>query len=137
MVIFSVALAFIFFSLALLHFYWAIFGIKNPEKVLPTRSLDGKIVIPSSPMTAVIGFGLLLFALIFTNNIIMFWPFHWLIYIKLGIGLIFFLRAIGDFKFVGVFKAVRQTPFAKMDTRYYTPLCFGIALFVLLLHLSG
>jgi hypothetical protein len=38
------------------------------------------------------------------------------------------LRAIGDFRLVGVFKRIRGTPFAWWDSRLFVPLCCFIAL---------
>ena len=37
-------------------------------------------------------------------------------------------RAIGDFKYVGFFKRVRGSKFARMDTLVYSPLCLLLAL---------
>ncbi len=45
----------------------------------------------------------------------------------LCIGLLFGLRTIGDFKYVGSTKWVRNTPFARYDITLYTPLCAGLA----------
>ena len=39
----------------------------------------------------------------------------------------FTLRAVGEFKYVGFFKRIRGTQFARMDTRFYSPLCLGVA----------
>jgi hypothetical protein len=41
---------------------------------------------------------------------------------------LFGLRAIGEFQYVGLFKRVRGTAFARWDTRLYTPLCIVISL---------
>ncbi|MEL6844116.1 MAG: DUF3995 domain-containing protein, partial [Bacteroidota bacterium] len=50
---------------------------------------------------------------------------------------IFALRAIGEFKYVGLFKRIKGTAFAKNDSRIYTPLCLLIStLSILLLWLS-
>jgi hypothetical protein len=52
-----------------------------------------------------------------------------------ALALLFLARAIGDFRLVGFFKRLRGTRFASLDTRYYSPLCLGLALGVLwLLH---
>jgi len=52
-----------------------------------------------------------------------------------AVALLFLARAIGDFRLVGFFKRVRSTRFAAFDTRFYSPLCLGLALGVLwLLH---
>jgi hypothetical protein len=37
------------------------------------------------------------------------------------------LRAIGEFRYVGLFKRVRESRFAALDTRVYTPLCVALA----------
>jgi hypothetical protein len=44
-----------------------------------------------------------------------------------SISLMFLLRAIGDFRTVGFWKSITDTPFAHWDTRLYSPLCLGIA----------
>jgi hypothetical protein len=45
------------------------------------------------------------------------------------VGTALIMRAIGDFRFVGFFKRVRDTPFAEWDTRLFSPvsLMLGIA----------
>ena len=56
-----------------------------------------------------------------------------LIYGNLAIGIVFLIRAIGDFKYVGFSKKVKGSLFAENDGRYYSPLCLvvsGIAFFV-------
>jgi hypothetical protein len=40
-----------------------------------------------------------------------------------GVATTFAARTIGEFNYVGLFKRVRGTPFARMDDRLYTPLC--------------
>ena len=42
------------------------------------------------------------------------------------------LRAVGDFRMVGFWKTVRDTPFARWDTRLFSPLCVAIAALVAL-----
>jgi len=39
------------------------------------------------------------------------------------IAAVFALRAIGDFRYVGFFKRIRDTRFARLDTLAYSPLC--------------
>jgi hypothetical protein len=45
-----------------------------------------------------------------------------------GVSLVFTLRAIGDFRLVGLFKRVRGTRFARMDSWMYVPLCMFLAI---------
>lgn len=44
-----------------------------------------------------------------------------------GLAFVFAARAIGDFRWVGLFKRERRSRFAQMDTRVYSPLCLGLA----------
>lgn len=128
----SILVAATFTFLSGLHFYWALFGITKPELVLPTTSTTNQPKLPGPLMTAAVAVGLLFFAAIFINQIVQFWNYKWLRYITITIGLIFIVRCIGDFKYVGFFKSITETPFSKMDTKYYSPLCFILGTLILL-----
>jgi hypothetical protein len=41
---------------------------------------------------------------------------------------VFAARAVGDFRYVGFFKRVRDSRFARRDSRLFSPLCAAIAL---------
>jgi len=43
------------------------------------------------------------------------------------IAVVFLIRAMGDFKYVGFFKKVRNTRFAKLDMNFYSPLCVAVS----------
>lgn len=43
------------------------------------------------------------------------------------VALIFFLRAMGDFKYCGLSKRVKGTEFAKWDSILFTPICLKIS----------
>jgi hypothetical protein len=45
---------------------------------------------------------------------------------------VFAIRALGDFKYVGFFKKVKNTDFAINDTKYFTPLCAFVAVSLLI-----
>lgn len=49
------------------------------------------------------------------------------------LGAVLAARVVGDFRYVGLFKRVRGTRFARLDTRIYTPLCALLAAGVLYL----
>ena len=51
------------------------------------------------------------------------------------IPIIFILRAIGEFKYVGFFKRIKQTEFGKLDTKFFSPLCLTIGLIGILIEL--
>lgn len=129
--ILSFLLSSIFFLLALLHFYWAMGGKWGFAKALPTNEKGKRMLNPSPMASAIVGVGLSLFGLfyllkasILSHNLPE-WIFQYGAWI---IPSIFLLRAIGDFKYVGFFKKVRQTEFGQLDTKFYAPLCLVIAL---------
>lgn len=43
------------------------------------------------------------------------------------LAVVLLLRAVGEFRAIGFFKSNRATPFAKMDTRIYSPLCLALS----------
>ncbi len=45
-----------------------------------------------------------------------------------GVAAVLLLRAVGDRRYVGAFKRVRGTRFARWDTWVYSPLCAVLAL---------
>jgi hypothetical protein len=45
---------------------------------------------------------------------------------------LFILRAIGDFKYMGFFKKIKNTKFGQNDTKYFAPLCLIIGILTLL-----
>jgi hypothetical protein len=50
---------------------------------------------------------------------------------------VFLLRAIGDFRYVGFFKRVHKTAFARNDSLIYSPLCLLLAALALCLALRA
>ncbi len=51
------------------------------------------------------------------------------------IPIIFLLRAMGEFKYVGFFKKVKNTEFGKLDTKYFSPLCLVIGILGIIIQL--
>lgn len=45
-----------------------------------------------------------------------------------GLALGLLLRAVGDFRYVGFFKSVRDSRFATMDTWCYSPVCLALSI---------
>ena len=126
--------------LSVLHFHWALGGTYGFNNSLPT-DLNGKRVLnPKKIDSAIVGIGLLMFALIFlvkSRILVIQLPLFVMNYALWLIIVIFSLRAIGDFKFVGFFKKIRKTEFAKMDTKLYAPLCLMLSLMGLIVELKG
>lgn len=129
--ILSIILIIIFFGLALIHFYWASGGPLGIDYAIPTDEQGVRILNPNTIDSIIVGIGLLLFGLfyLFSLNSL---KGKFLILVR-NIGLwvipvIFVLRALGDFKYVGFFKQIKSTDFANLDTIFYSPLCTIIAL---------
>lgn len=121
----------IFSVLALIHFFWASGGQWGFESALPTDEEGIRMLNPKKSDSIFIGVvlslcGLFYWSTIISPNIIL--P-RWFKNMGLWfIPIIFALRAIGDFKYIGFFKQVKSTEFAKLDTWFFSPLCLTIAL---------
>ena len=116
----------VFLFLSGLHFYWLKENPHSVFAVLPETDEGEHLFKPGIVATSIVAMGLLIFALITAGQtgIYQDWLDTKLIqYGTLGIAVVFTLRTVGDFKYVGIFKTVRKTPFAINDTRYFVPLC--------------
>ncbi|MGY0035285.1 DUF3995 domain-containing protein [Pedobacter sp. NJ-S-72] len=112
--------------LSFIHVYWAFGGQWGKELSVPTVNSGEKLFVPGVRATLTVAVGLLIFAAI--NLSIQIWPDSGInpLYIKYGIlviGLIFLLRTIGDFNYVGLMKKHKTSGFAKNDTRFFIFLC--------------
>ncbi|WP_420602427.1 DUF3995 domain-containing protein [Flagellimonas sp.] len=131
----AILISIVLIILAILHFFWALFGIKNPETVVPTTIGSNHVKTPNKIMAVLVGLFLLGFAFVFINKIINYVDFEWLQYVSIGVGIIFIIRAFGDFKYVGFFKTAKNSKFSALDTRYYSPLCLLMGALILILEL--
>tara|TARA_B110000046_G_C12940591_1_gene375581 strand:- start:712 stop:1143 length:432 start_codon:yes stop_codon:yes gene_type:complete len=139
-IILSIILFLIFIVLGGFHFYWLFGGIWGLKKVFPTK--DNEVSTPSIPKlaTLTVGLVLVLFGLIyfvksgFTNVQIPNWLTN---YGYWFIPSIFTLRAIGEFKYVGFFKKIKTTEFAKADSNIFSPLCLFIGIIGVLIQLMN
>ena len=128
----AVCLAFL--GLAVWHFYMALVVASGVTGAVP--SVEGKpLFVPTRTATAGVGVVLLLFAVLVGGTarlVSVGLPavvLPWLSY-ALAVGLL--ARAIGEFRYVGFFKRVRGTKFARRDTLLYSPLCLLLAVAVAL-----
>lgn len=131
----ALLLILIFTAISLLHIYWAFGGRWAAQAVIPELPGGQATFKPGMVATLMVAAGLAIMALFiaaaqgwlnisFLNTSIIRYGYITLI-------VIFGLRAIGDFRYVGLFKRLRTTLFARNDTRYYTPLCLLICLLLL------
>ena len=128
----------IFLILSGIHFYWALGGKWGFDQALSEKETGEKLFIPRKIDSAAVGTGLLLFALFYlikTGILPINLPNWSLLYGGWIISAIFLLRAIGEFKYVGFFKKVKETNFGRMDSKFYSPLCFLIGSLGVILEL--
>jgi hypothetical protein len=134
----AVAVSLTFGVLALWHFYMAVVPATAESGAVP--SVNGKpLFSPSRRSTVAVGIALLLCAGLVASTAGMLSPgiprvaLSWLSY---TLALALLLRGVGDFRYVGLFKTVRGTPFATLDTFLYSPLCLLLAAAVALVALD-
>ena len=124
----AAAIAAVLAALSLLHVLWGVGGIAGTSAALPES--DGKpLFVPSRFACFAVALALALAAgLVAWRGGVMAAPLPpLLVHVGcLGVGAVFVLRAIGDFRFVGFFKRVRGTRFAWWDTRLFSPLCLAL-----------
>ncbi len=122
--------ALMLFSVGLLHVYWAAGGLWGSSVTIPTRNHE-PLFQPSTFATLIVA--VLLFA---AGSIILGragswggglprWPFAIGAWVLTAV---FAARVVGDFRWIGVFKAYLSSDFASWDTWLFVPLCAVIAL---------
>lgn len=123
--------------LAIVHFNWALGGKWAFDKALPTKENGELVLRPKRIDCAIVGFGLLIFACYYLMKIDMFnleLPQFFKDYFGLFISAIFILRALGEFKYVGFFKKIRNTEFGALDSKFYSPLCLILGTIGIVIH---
>lgn len=122
--------AIILISISAIHFYWAAGGKWATDSVFPEIK-SSKPIRPSILATVFVAFIFLGFAGVYLNKIqFLNIPFPTFInqYGILILGIIFITRAIGEFKYVGFFKTMKDSKFAELDTKFYSPLCLFLGI---------
>ncbi|WP_289042311.1 DUF3995 domain-containing protein [uncultured Zobellia sp.] len=134
--ILSLILFLIFVVLGGFHFYWLFGGLWGLEKAIPTKDGLSSLAIPKIATffvaVVLVSFGLLY--LIKSGFLTIDGP-NWIInYGYWFVPSIFILRAIGDFKYVGLFKKIKHTTFANADSKVFIPLCLAIGIMGILVQ---
>jgi hypothetical protein len=129
-VLIALMLAVVFIALGILHVAWG-FGLRlGGDSFLPQRP-DGTPLFMPGPV-ACFGAALLclLTAAVFLARAGFFSAIipAWITYVGVWvIAAAMLLRALGDFKYSGLTKRIRNTVFARRDTLIYTPFCLVVA----------
>lgn len=125
----AVGLTLVLLSLAAVHLYWATRGAGTTVGI-PSHPDGTPIFRPGRVATFGVAVGLGVAALLVAGRAgladvgispVVLHVGVW------GVAVAFMLRTVGEFRYVGLFKRVRGTPFARWDTRLFTPLCAAIA----------
>jgi len=119
----------VFLVLALWHFYMAWTPATGVSGAVP--SVDGRpLFVPSTRSTTAVGVVLSVFAVLVSGAggiVTLGLPADLLRWFSFALALGLLARAVGDFRYVGFFKRVRGSKFAKLDSLLYSPLCLALA----------
>ena len=134
--ILGILLAVIFAILSFVHLYWAAGGRFGSGAAIPTAG-GARLLNPSPVGTILVAAALFAAMLVVLGRLKIWGAFvpRWIF--NLGtwvISLLFVLRTIGDFRYVGFFKSVTDTSFARWDTLLFSPLCLFIAVVAFLIR---
>jgi len=105
-----------------LHFYWAFGGNYGLMSAGPSLE-GGKDFIPNGWLIFVVACLLLGLAIL---SIQLYSPLKqlqgYIHYIGYSVSISLIIRAIGDFKYIGFFKKIKNSNFASLDSKYFSPL---------------
>jgi hypothetical protein len=128
-------LAAAYFAFALLHVYWAMGGQRGRSAAVPREGghamlKPGRLATFAVAVSLFMCSALLLAWLQFIPSVVS------RAFVRTAIGVlatIMLMRAIGDFRHMGLFRKRGDGPFRRMDTLFYTPLCiaFSVVLWAL------
>jgi len=136
--ILSILLSILLIGLGLIHFNWVVGGNFGFSESLPTKESGERVLNPKKIDSAIVGIGLTAFGFLYLlkSGVIEFIIPGWIMaYGSWIIPIIFLLRAIGEFKYVGFFKKIKKTEFGKLDTKLFSPLCLIIGIFGIIIEL--
>lgn len=112
--------------MSLIHFYWVFGGRWGVGAAIPVKADGIASFSPGRIETLIVAVGLLVvgFMLLAQYEMIhLFGPNPLTKWFCIIFSFVFIMRAVGDFKYLGFFKKITHTTFAKYDTWFYSPLC--------------
>jgi len=127
--ILAFSLALVLALLGVLHVFWALGGGLGFGSVLPEVS-GRRVFTPGPTATFAVALALFVASAIVLGRAGLFGShasaehFKWPVFI---LGFAFLIRAVGEGNLVGFTKRVRDTSFARWDTRLFSPLCLAIS----------
>ena len=127
----SMFLSIVFGILGGFHLYWFFGGKWGLEKVIPSKDKETESLSIPRLATLFVAIVLMFFGFIYvikTGVIAIQIPYFIRKIVYWVIPLLFLVRAIGDFNYVGIFKKIKHTEFAKADSRVFIPICITIGI---------
>lgn len=109
------------FGVAALHLFWAFRGTKTNNSAVPSTP-DGQPLFSPGPLACVavaVAISTLGAALAWAVFLPAAWPLHTVLTLAL---IVLTVRAVGDGRFIGFSKRIRDTAFGRADDALYTPL---------------
>ncbi len=131
MIVLSLLLFFVFLALSGIHLYWAAGGTYGFKTALPTKETGELAMNPTKNDSIMMGAWLFTFGsyYLMRSGLLPLSLPDWVhSYVGWAIPAIFLLRAMGEFRYVGFFKRIKNTPFAKKDSQFFSPLCLFLAI---------
>jgi hypothetical protein len=127
-------------GIGMAHLAWAFGRRPSGGAFIPTRPDGTPVLAPGRGITLVVAALLFLaaFLLLQRGGVgVALLPERIQLIGAAGVAVVLLLRGIGDFRYVGLFKCERDTPFGRMDSRYYTPLVLALSLLAGFVALRG
>ncbi len=114
------------FVIALVHFYWGLLRIEGEAVLVPEH--EGRpVYAPTNTECLDVAATLVLACVIVAARGDLLrspMPEAWTHAGTFAVAVVLLARAVGDFRYVGFFKRVRDTEFAEWDTRLFSPVSF-------------
>ncbi len=133
----AILLSAILIFLSAIHVYWALGGKWGAVAAIPTTENGAPLFKPGIVATVFVAGGLAVMGLLPLVKVGLLriscpdWATEYGLWV---VAAIFLLRAVGEFRYVGFFKKVRDTQFGRMDMKFYSPLCLVIGCLAILLQ---
>lgn len=128
MAVLAVLVFLILFVTSIFHFVWAFGGTYGLGTAGPAFE-EGADFKPSRIVTFIVACMIMALAIL---AIQFKWPWQWfegyVAYIGFFAAFVFIVRAVGDFKYIGFFKKIYNSKFARLDTQYFSPLILFIGI---------
>lgn len=126
-VVLAAIVVLVLFLVGCIHVYWLLGGRGGFVIAVPTRSDTKQPFFKPRRLeiaaVILIFWGVSALLLMYADIIPTIGP-SWLpAFTGWVLAVVFLLRAVGEFRAIGFFKSIRNTPFGRMDTIFYSPLC--------------